>query len=96
MSEILDWQAEYALEPWGDIRVDLAGASVASMVANAGGGKKGGGQFTPAELMPRWGEAAKPRPRKTWKYVMATLKGYTIASGGTVNGKPTRKERRKR
>ena len=86
IGEIQDLQAEFALEPWGEFRIDLAAADISSMVANAAGGKKGGGQFSPGELMRVWGEEPKPRPRKTWKEVMAYLKGYTRAGGGTING----------
>ena len=87
IDDVREWQAEFALEPWGEICVDFAGAQISAMVGNAAGGKKSGAPYTVAELLPPWRREQQPRQRKTSKEVMSWLKGYTIACGGKVNGK---------
>ena len=85
---MLEWAAEFSIEPWGDIRVDRGAALVGAMVGNGAGGKKGGGRFSVAELMPRWDGpkegAANSRPK--WQEDLDKLKAYTILRGGVVCG----------
>lgn len=54
------WRAEYAREPWGDIRGDLRAGIVASTIANFAGRTldKNAQRPTAADYMPRFGDAA--------------------------------------
>lgn len=50
--EFAAWQAFYAVEPFGGMRIDLAGGVIASTVANAHRDPKRGRPFAPRDFMP--------------------------------------------
>lgn len=52
--EFAEWQAYDQIEPIGGHRADVLTALLASVVANAAGGRKNRKPFTPAEFMPKW------------------------------------------
>lgn len=53
--EFRRWLAYYNRDPWDGERGDLRAAMICCVVANALGGKKGGGQFEPKDFMPEYG-----------------------------------------
>lgn len=59
--EFTYWLAFYRLEPWGCDPDDWRAALVASVTANAAGGKKGGKPFKTSEFIPRRGSPALRR-----------------------------------
>jgi len=50
-SLLREWQAFYELEPFGEIRGDLRAANICLTIAQAMGGKKGGGKFKLQDFM---------------------------------------------
>lgn len=52
------WQALWNIEPWGDVRVDLAGATIASAVANHAGMVRNS-PTTPVDYLPPWATDTK-------------------------------------
>jgi hypothetical protein len=80
--DLLEWQAEFALDPWGEFRAEVAAAKTTAMVGNAFGGKKHGGLFVPAEFLFR--SKIEPPKRKTWKEQMMALRGLAIRMHGVV------------
>lgn len=55
------WQAEYERQPWGEIRIDLAGGVVASVLANVHRGKDSQ-PYKPSDFMPLSAPPAPPEP----------------------------------
>lgn len=103
--ELLEWQAEYAIEPWGEIRTDIGFAKVCAMVGNGAGGKRGGGTFAPLEFMPAWVPDEKPKAPVNWDEAKAMVQAMVLARGGRVKmkdgtviqgKKPERKQRKGR
>ena len=58
--ELMEIEAEYKLEPWGESRTDLNTGILASLVANLMRGKHGK-QFKPKDFMPQF----EPQEKKT-------------------------------
>jgi hypothetical protein len=58
------WLRYAAVEPFDEQRADLRAGIVASVIANAFGGKKGGRLFTPSDFMP-FSEKPPSRRRST-------------------------------
>lgn len=77
--EFVEWQIEYARNPWGPERADLRMGILDAMVANIG--KSKGERLATAEdflLMER------PRPKQDWRTMKAILADYTRKIGGAV------------
>jgi hypothetical protein len=71
--EYSEWLAFDRIDPIGMDRGDLMAATIAATVANAGGGKKGGGTFTASDFIPDYtGEKAR-QPRQSVEEMMARL-----------------------
>jgi len=48
----LEWYEYYIKSPFGEVRDDLRAGTIAALVANAWGRKKGQPAFSPVDLMP--------------------------------------------
>lgn len=57
------WQTLWNIEPWGDVRTDLAGATIASAVANHAGMTRNS-PTTPMDYLPPWAKGADPEPEE--------------------------------
>ena len=76
--ELALWEAEYAIEPWGDWRVDLGSARLACLIANALRGQ-GRPAAKVSDFMP-----AFDKPRQTPEEQMWALRAWVAAAGGKV------------
>jgi hypothetical protein len=81
------WLTEYAIEPWGDFRVDLAGGVVASTMAGVMGTKRA----KPIDFMPLQ-KAKAPRKAKSMEDLQVLAIGYTRMFGGQVKDQAEKKE----
>jgi hypothetical protein len=61
--ELSEWQAYYALNPWGPERGDLQAGVIASTIANTA--SENGG-YKPSDFMPDFAPA-EPETEKTWQ-----------------------------
>lgn len=77
--ELAEWQAFYALEPFGDWRADLRSAIVASVIANANrDAKKRHKPFAFKDFMPDF----TPKEPKSWKDILEVVKVANAVLGG--------------
>lgn len=75
-AEFAEWQAFYAIEPFGEERADLRAAIIAATVANSMRVK--GRVLTPADFMPDFGDGSK---RQTAQEMEAILRSYCERKG---------------
>jgi hypothetical protein len=83
-TELAEWRAFYVVEPFGQTWQQAG--TVAAMVGNAAGGKKGGGAFKPVDFMPSR-PAARHRHRQSSDEMLAVMKAFATAHNGN-NSKP--------
>ena len=73
--EFNEWQAFYAINPWGEPRADLRSAVVAHVIANVNR-KKGARAFKPKDFMP---DFEKPyKPKQPLKDIVGKLKAVWL------------------
>ena len=89
-AEFAEWMAYYSLEPWGQERGDLRAGIVASVIANTQRGK--GKAFTPQDFMPQFEAPKRKKKKQTPQEMQSILRLFTVASGGTINGKSAQAE----
>lgn len=86
--EFAEWMAYDCVEPIGAARLDILTALLASVIANANGGKKDGGAFGVQDFLPSW---AQPEPdpdlveeerQQGQQRLMAWAEMLTKATGG--------------
>ena len=86
--EFAAWLAFDRIEPIGGARQDILTALLASVIANASGGKKDGGAFGVADFLPTWAqpepdpEVALQAERQKQEQIAAAMLGLVKASGG--------------
>ncbi len=91
LSLLLEWQAYYELEPFGEERADIRNAITCMTIANAMGMKKRGGQFTLQDFMPNFGKESAKDPTVldpiAAQSLMKKLYGNNSKSGRKSDGK---------
>lgn len=77
-SELVEWEASYDLEPWGDARRDLMDAVLTSLVARIGGSKKA----QASDFLPKFdtGRRPPPTPRELKRRMRSILARSTAAA----------------
>jgi Protein of unknown function (DUF4035) len=86
--EYLNWQAYFALDPFGEERADYRAGIIAATIANVHRAK-GQKAFTPPDFMPRFGgERTRGARPQTPAQMLAVFRMFTRAAGGTINGVP--------
>jgi hypothetical protein len=78
-SELHEWIAFHAIDPWTEERADLRAGVIAATIANAHSRK---GRFKPSDFMPRY-ETPKPRSGADLK---AMAQRWNALLGGTIEG----------
>lgn|GEM_PF-819385 len=83
-SQITEWMAYAALEPFGPHREDQRAGVIAAAVLNSRFGRKAGDKgFKPEDLFPVL-RADGAKPKQSWQSMQALLTQFTKARGGEV------------
>jgi hypothetical protein len=81
--ELSEWQAYYAMEPFGGERDDLQAGLVASTIANVNRDPKKRKQaYTPQDFLPKFGGGGGG-DKPGWKTMLERVKMLNAAFGGT-------------
>lgn len=77
--QVAEWEAFFALEPWGGQRDDLRAGKIAAAVCNASPFRAGGATRYPSDFFPT---LAEPKPRATARQVQEKANNFFRLIGG--------------
>ena len=83
--EFREWQAEYRIEPWGDVREDLRSGVVASTIANVNR-RRGSQPFKATDFCLEFG----PPPPKTTRQLQAVMDSFMVGHNANLKHKQTK------
>jgi hypothetical protein len=80
--QVAEWEAFFALEPWGGLRDDLRAGKVAAAVVNANPFRGGGAARMPSDFFPTLAEAQPPKARPGVRQVQEKANNFFRLIGG--------------